>query len=86
MEILLTYLYEAAGQSNDILSEDEYHENDKHPKTFHLCLLPPCQFTLYLDDLFDLDLPISINDAVPVFYRPLRRYFLIVCLVFKRVR
>lgn len=85
MEILLTYLYEAAGQSNDILSEDEYHENDKHPKTFHLRLLPPCQFAFNLDDLFNLDLPIPINDAVPIFYRPLRRYFPIVRLVFERV-
>ena len=34
---------------------------------------------------FNLDLPIPINDAVPIFYRPLRRYFPIVRLVFERV-
>ncbi len=66
MEILLTYLYEAAGQSNDILSEDEYHENDKHPKTFHLRLLPPCQFAFNLD-YFGIH-SVSVNDAIPIYY------------------
>ena len=64
--------------------QDEYNDNC-HRKTAYLCLLPPRQFAFDFDDLLNLDLFIPINDAVPVFYRSLRRYLLIVCLVFERV-
>ena len=65
-------------QGKNLFTEQYENDDNCHPKTAYLRLLPPCQFALYLDDLFNLDLPIPINDAVPIFYRPLRRYFPIV--------
>ena len=62
----MLFLYETPGQSNDILSKDEYHDNDKHPKTFHLCLLPPSQFTFHFD-YFGIH-SVAVNNAVPVYH------------------
>ena len=66
MEILIIYLYEAAGQSNDILSEDEYHENDKHPKNLSSSSVATMSICVQLD-YFGIHL-VSVNDAILIYY------------------
>lgn len=76
-------LNDPAGEADDVLPEYEYHDGQQYPKTAHLCLLPPCQFSL---DFYDFGVrPVSVDDDVPVDHLLFGRHGPFLRLVFERM-
>ena len=63
-EMPSAHLNKPTGQQDEVLSESENNDNQKHPKAAHFCLLPPRQsafdfnkFSIYT---------VSVNDTISI--------------------